>query len=79
MMLYGGFHGINLSKVTVIVVWIFDFEGIYGVDFNYSTEVGGKKFLTLGLRGPFSDSELSCCEPSDSSIVPSRPFSLSIV
>ena len=67
MMLYGGFHGIHLSKMTGIVIWILDFERIYGIDFTYSTEVDGEKVHTLGRRRPFSESEPRHCEPFNSS------------
>ena len=67
MMLYGGLGGMHLSKLVGIVVWIVDFERIYGVDFMYNVEVDGQKIHTLGRRGPFSDNEPRDYEPCDSS------------
>lgn len=67
MMLYGGMQGIHLSKLTEIVVWIVDFENIYGIDFMYNVEVDGQRVYTLGRRGPFLDTEPRSYEPCDSS------------
>ncbi|KAI9840876.1 MAG: hypothetical protein M1837_001255 [Sclerophora amabilis] len=75
-MLYGGPQGIHLSNLVGLTVWIVDYERIYGIDFTYRIEVGGKKTHTLGRRGPFTDAEPRMRGDADSSTDQSIEFQI---
>ena len=67
MDLFGGPHGEHLSKLVQVIVWIVDLDRTYDIDFIHNTEVDGRKFHTLGRRGPFSNAERREKPPYDSS------------